>query len=75
VEREEGERFVERLFGLELGQPQYERADAFVKGVLTREGEEGLAQLWRSARNLPTPAEILAPGLWLERIKLPDPSE
>ena len=75
VEREEGERFVERLFGLELGQPQYERADAFVKGVLTREGEEGLAQLWRAARNLPTPAEILAPGLWLERIKLPDPSE
>lgn len=75
VEREEGERFVERLFGMELGQRQYERADAFVKGVLDREGEQGLAQLWRSARHLPTPAEIAAPGLWLERIKLPDPSE
>lgn len=75
VEREEGERFVERLFGMELGQRQYERADAFVKGVLDREGESGLAQLWRSPRHLPTPAEIAAPGLWLERIKLPDPSE
>lgn len=75
VEREEGERFVERLFGMELGQRQYERAAAFVKGVLDREGENGLAQLWRSRRHLPTPAEIAAPGLWLERIKLPDPSE
>jgi putative hydrolase len=75
VEREEGERFVERLFGMELGQRQYERADAFVKGVLDREGENGLAQLWRSPRHLPTPAEITAPGLWLERIKLPDPSD
>jgi putative hydrolase len=73
VERGEGERFVEQLFGLELGQRQYERAGAFVRGVLTREGEAGLAALWRSARNLPTPAEIDAPGLWLERIKLPDP--
>lgn len=74
VERGEGERFVERLFGLELGQTQYERAHTFVRGVLAREGEEGLAQLWRSARHLPTQAEIDAPGLWLERIRLPDPS-
>jgi hypothetical protein len=26
-------------------------------------------------RNLPTPAEVDAPGLWLERIDLPDPGE
>jgi hypothetical protein len=29
--------------------------------------------LWRSARELPTPAEVEAPGLWLARIDLPDP--
>lgn len=72
VERAEGTRFVERLLGLELTQAHYERGAAFVRGVLERGGEESLARLWRSERELPTPAEIDAPGLWLERIDLPD---
>ena len=71
-ERGEGERFVARLFGLDLGPAQYERGRSFVKGVVDRAGEEGLARLWRSERELPTPAEVDAPGLWLERIDLPD---
>ena len=33
--------------------------------------EEGLARLWSDERNLPTPAELDAPGLWLARIDLP----
>jgi len=72
VERAEGERLVERLFGLELGQDQYDRGAAFVAGVVERAGEEALARLWESARTLPTPAEVDAPGLWLARIELPD---
>jgi putative hydrolase len=72
VMRGDGDKFVERLFGLELGQAQYERGSAFVDGVVERAGEQGLARLWTSARELPTPAEIDAPGLWLERISLPD---
>jgi putative hydrolase len=72
VERTEGDRFVEHLFGLELGQAQYERGAAFVRGVLERAGEDGLARLWESERTLPTPAEVDAPGLWLERISLPE---
>jgi len=72
VERGDGDKFVERLFGLELGQAQYDRGSAFVDGVVERAGEDGLARLWRSARELPTPAEIDAPGLWLERIDIPD---
>jgi putative hydrolase len=72
VQTSEGDRFVERLLGLELGQPQYERGGEFVRGVLERAGEDGLQQLWRSARDLPTPAEIEAPGLWLARIELDD---
>ena len=63
---------VEHLFGLELGPAQFERGAAFVRGVVERAGEEGLARLWRSERELPTPAEVDAPGLWLERIDLPD---
>ena len=72
VERGDGDKFVERLFGLELGQAQYERGSAFVDGVVERAGKDGLARLWGSARELPTPAEIDAPGLWLERIDIPD---
>ena len=40
--------------------------------MVERAGEEGLARLWESDRTLPTPAEVDAPGLWLERIDLPD---
>lgn len=72
VERGDGDKFVERLFGLELGQAQYDRGSAFVDGVVERAGDNGLARLWQSARELPTPAEIDAPGLWLERIDIPD---
>ena len=61
--------FVERLFGLTLTRTQVERGRSFVDGVLERAGEEGLSQLFRSASDLPTPAEVDAPGLWLARIE------
>jgi putative hydrolase len=60
------------LFGLDLGREQVDRGAAFVRGVIDRAGEEGLARLVASGKTLPTPAEIEAPGLWLERINLPD---
>jgi uncharacterized protein (DUF2342 family) len=44
----------------------------FVRGVVERAGEEGLVRLWHSGKELPTPAELNAPGLWLARIDLPD---
>lgn len=72
VERTDADQFVERMFGLELSQAQYDRGSAFVTGVLQRAGEDGLARLWRSERELPTPPELDAPGLWLERINIPD---
>ncbi|MBW8825150.1 MAG: zinc-dependent metalloprotease [Acidobacteria bacterium] len=68
----DADRFVEHLLGVELGQSQYERGDAFIAGIVERAGTEGLARLWQSAQVLPTPAEIDAPGLWLARIDLPD---
>lgn len=70
VEAAESDRFVERLFGLELVQATYDRGSAFVAGVLEREGEEGLRKLWSSPEHLPTPNEVDAPGLWLARISL-----
>jgi putative hydrolase len=68
----DGERFAARLLGLELGRAQYERGTAFVRGVVERAGDAGLRRLWESERELPTSAELDAPGLWLARIDLPD---
>ena len=41
-------------------------------GVVERGGDDQLARLWDSERELPTPAEVDAPGLWMARIDLPD---
>lgn len=71
VEADASDRFVERIFGLELTQEQYDRGSAFVGGVVERAGPAGLARLWESEDTLPTPNEIDAPGLWLARIDLP----
>jgi putative hydrolase len=71
VEEDEATRMLGRLLGLELRQSQFDRGSAFVRGVLERAGEDGLNRLWRTERDLPTPAEIDAPGLWLARIDLP----
>lgn len=71
VATSEADRFVERMLGLELTQSTYDRGTAFVEGVVERAGEEGLARLWESKRNLPSPPEVDAPGLWLARIDLP----
>ena len=72
TERGKGEEAAGALFGLDLDQAQVDRGRAFVAGVVERAGEDGLARLWNPARNLPTPAEVDAPGLWLERIDLPE---
>ncbi|HSH22514.1 MAG TPA: zinc-dependent metalloprotease [Acidimicrobiales bacterium] len=71
VDASSADRFVEHLFGLELGRARYERGAAFVDGVVSRAGREALSRLWHSERELPTPAEVDAPGLWLARIDLP----
>ena len=70
VEAAEADRFVERLFGLELTQATYDRGSAFVEGVVERAGDEGVRRLWSDPANLPTPSEVDAPGLWLARLDL-----
>jgi putative hydrolase len=59
-----------QLFGVELDAGSYERGQAFVRGIIERAGTDGLDRLWRSAKELPTPAEVDAPGLWLARIDI-----
>jgi putative hydrolase len=73
IERGKGEEAAGALFGLDLEQAQVDRGRAFIAGVVERAGDEALARLWSSTRHLPTPPEVDAPGLWLERISLPEP--
>lgn len=74
LDREAPARMAEVLFGLDLGPAQVERGADFVRGVVERAGAGGLARLWSGPETLPTPAEVDAPGLWLERIDLSGPT-
>jgi putative hydrolase len=68
VDREMADRTAEMLLGLDLSPAQADRGRQFVGGVIERAGEDGLSRLWSSRETVPTPAEVDAPGLWLERI-------
>jgi putative hydrolase len=72
LEETAGTRILGKLFGVALDGNAYEEGQAFIKGILERAGEDGLSRLWRSAQELPTPAELGAPGLWLARIEYED---
>jgi putative hydrolase len=69
LEESAGTRILGKLCGVALDGAAYEQGQAFVRGIVERAGEEGLARLWQSAKELPTPAELEAPGLWLARIE------
>ena len=71
AEQHAADPIAEALFGLDLGPHLFDRGSRFVHGVIDRVGDEGLARLWKSDLELPTPAEVDAPGLWWERINLP----
>lgn len=70
VERSEGDRFIQRLLGLDPSRRFHDQAAAFCRGVAERAGPDALDRLLESESMLPTPAELEAPGLWLARIEL-----
>jgi putative hydrolase len=61
-------RVLERLLGLELKLRQYEVGRRFCDEVVEQEGPHALARAWEGPENLPTSAELAAPGDWLERV-------
>ena len=72
IEEGKGEAAFAGLFGLAVGQAEVDRGRAFVQGVIERAGVDALARLWADELDLPTTAEVDAPGLWLARIGLLD---
>jgi putative hydrolase len=71
VEATEADRLISQLIGLQMGQATFDRGATFVRGVVERAGDAGLARLWHGEHEVPTPAEVDAPGLWLARIDIP----
>jgi putative hydrolase len=63
---------AESFLGLEIDRRTAEQGRRFVEGVIERDGRRALRQLWSRADGLPTPAELEAPGLWLERLAIQD---
>ena len=59
-----------QLLGVNVTASTYEKGAAFIGGVLQRAGSDALGALWSREGNLPTPAELDAPGLWLARLAL-----
>ncbi|HSZ36195.1 MAG TPA: zinc-dependent metalloprotease [Acidimicrobiales bacterium] len=70
IEEGKGEQAFAGLFGLDVGQEEVDRGRAFVQGVIERAGGDALTRLLGDELDLPTPAEVDAPGLWLARIGL-----
>lgn len=59
---------VRRLLGLDTKMAQYRNGAAFVRGVVDSVGHSGLNAVWSSPENLPRPAEIADPRLWIARV-------
>jgi uncharacterized protein (DUF2342 family) len=70
VEAAASDRFVEQLLGVRLQETALARGASWARGVVERGGIDGLARMFAAPGRLPTPAELDAPGLWLERISL-----
>ncbi|MCP5025934.1 MAG: zinc-dependent metalloprotease [Actinomycetia bacterium] len=68
-EQDQADRFVERLLGLDVTEGLISRGRDFVTGIIDRAGPDALGRLW-SDDELPTAAELGAPGLWLARVGL-----
>ena len=62
------ERFLRRLFGIEMKMKQYAEGAQFVRAVVDRVGMVGLNRVWEGPDLLPDAGEIRAPQRWLDRV-------
>src|SRR3954452_5292244 len=65
------ERLLQKLLGLDMKMRQYEQGKRFCDAVVAESGIEGLNVVWRSAADMPSPAELEDPRAWLRRTSLP----
>ena len=62
------DRLVRTLLGMDAKTRQYTEGSQFVRSVVDQVGLDGFNAVWESKANLPTRAEIAAPGDWVKRV-------
>ncbi len=72
VTTSDADRFVEQLFGVAISVKFRDEAQAFIDGVIKRDSEHLLHELWYNEEMIPTESEFRAPGLWLARLEMMD---
>jgi len=75
IDQAPADKMMEQLLGLNISDELLARGSSFIEGIIERAGDEGLIRLWADELDLPTAAEIDAPGLWLARIGADGDSE
>ena len=63
------ERAFLRLTGMEMKIKQYIQGERFCRQVREAGGEELLQRVWEGPALLPSMAEIVRPGLWVDRVR------
>ncbi len=58
------------VLGIDPDPDGEDRGKRFISGILQREPDNILDLIWKNENTLPTVAELDAPGLWLERLKI-----
>ena len=64
------QQMITMVMGIGPDPENEERGKQFISGILQRDSGKVLDILWQSESTLPTVAELDAPGLWLERLKI-----
>ncbi|MFH5821949.1 zinc-dependent metalloprotease [Georgenia sp. AZ-5] len=59
---------LRRLLGMDAKVAQYRNGARFVRAVVNRVGHRGLNAVWAAPGNLPLPAEIADPEVWVRRV-------
>lgn len=62
------DQLLRRLFGLDQKLAQYREGAAFVRGVISAVGVDGLNAVWSGPQTLPLRSEIDEPLRWVERV-------
>ncbi|WP_122816168.1 zinc-dependent metalloprotease [Nocardioides pantholopis] len=62
------DRLLRRLLGLDAKMAQYRDGARFVRTVVDSVGMAGFNAVWERPENLPTPAEIADPAVWVARV-------
>ncbi len=66
--RSQAELLFSKLTGLDVKMEQYRLGERFIDTIAARRGHDFAVRVWHGPETLPSPEELRAPALWIERI-------